>query len=82
MIYDRIENLPLYEKTLPQLAKIKELIKNSLHKDEIKKARCAWVTFKSRVTIALLKKERIGLAFYFLYVCKEIKRICGKGSPS
>ena len=55
--------------------KLKELILGSLHKEEIKKAYFENVTFKSRITIWLMKKEKIRLAFYFLYFCKELKRM-------
>ena len=54
---------------------IKELIKNSLHMEEIKKAEFKNITAKSRIAIALMKREHIKTAFYFLYFCKELKRI-------
>lgn len=57
------------------IAKLKELILGSLHKDEIKKAHFENVTAKSRIAIYLMKKQKIRLAFYFLYFCKELKRI-------
>ena len=57
------------------VGKLKELILGSLHKEEIKKAYFENVTFKSRIAISLMKKQRIGLAFYFLYFCKELKRM-------
>ncbi len=57
------------------IKKLKQLILGSLHKEEIKKAYFENVTIKSRITIWLMKKEKITLAFYFLYLCKEIKRI-------
>ena len=60
---------------------IKELIKNSLNNEEIKKAKFENITIKSRIAIFLMKKECIRLAFYFLYLCKEIKRI-RKGEKS
>ena len=60
---------------------IKELIKNSLHREEIKKAKFKNITIKSRIAIFLMKKECIKPAFYFLYLCKEIKRI-RKGEKS
>ena len=53
--------------------KIKELIENSLHKDEIAKADFENISVKSRIAIALMKKQQIRLAFYFLNVCKKIK---------
>ena len=52
-----------------------ELIKKSLHNEEIKKAYFENITIKSRIAIWLMKKEKIRLAFYFLYLCKELKRI-------
>ena len=57
--------------------KIKELIQNSLHKEEIKKARFKKITIKSRITIFLMKKQLIKTAFYFLFLAKEIKRMKG-----
>ena len=57
------------------VGKLKELILGSLHKEEIKKAYFENVTFKSRVAISLMKKQKIRLAFYFLYLCKELKRM-------
>ena len=55
--------------------KIKELTLNSIHREEIKKARFEKVSLKSRITIFLMKKKMLGLAFGFLHLCKEIKRI-------
>ena len=57
------------------IRKIKELILGSLHKEEIKKAHFNKVSLKSRVTIFLMKKKKIGLAFYFLYFCKKLKHM-------
>ena len=57
------------------VGKLKELILGSLHKEEIKKAYFENITFKSRIAISLMKKQRIGLAFYFLYFCKVLKRM-------
>ena len=57
------------------LKTMKQLIRNSLHKDEIKKACFEHITIKSRITIFLMKRQLIGLAFYFLYLCKVIKCI-------
>ena len=54
---------------------LKEFILGSLHREEIKKAHFEKITTKSRIAIFLMKKQRIGLAFYFLYLCKELKRI-------
>lgn len=57
------------------LKKLKELISGSLHKEEIQKAQFEQITMKSRIAIFLMKKQRIGLAFYFLYLCKALKRL-------
>ena len=56
---------------------IKSAILGSVHKQEIKKAYFENITFKSKITIYLLKKEQIRLAFYFLYLCKKVKDIRG-----
>ena len=55
------------------IEKIIDLIQNSLHKDEIKKARFENITLKSRIAIYLMKKQQIKLAFYFLNFCKKLK---------
>ena len=60
---------------------LRQLILNSQHKEEIKKAHFEKITKKSRITVFLMKKENIRLAFYFLYLCKAIKRI-KKGEKS
>ena len=60
---------------------LKSLILNSIHKEHISKARFQRITVKSRIAIFLMKRQWIILAFYFLYVCKEIRRI-GKGGKS
>ncbi len=62
-------------KHFSSIKKIKELIKNSLHNAEIKKARFEKITIKSKIAIFLMKREQIRLAFYFLYLCKQIKQI-------
>ena len=56
---------------------IKKAILDSIHKQEIKKAYFENITLKSKITIFLLKKEQIRLAFYFIYLCKKIKDIKG-----
>ena len=60
------------------LKTLKSLIRNSLHKEEIQKARFEKVTIKSRIAIFLMQRGMLGPAFYFLYVCKLIKRKGGK----
>ena len=57
------------------LDEIKELIKNSLHMEEIKKAEFENITAKSLIAIDLMKRKQIKSAFYFLYFCKKLKRI-------
>ncbi len=60
-----------------KISGIKNAILGSLHKEEIKKAYFENITTKSKITLFLLKKEQIRLAFYFLYLCKKIKDIKG-----
>ena len=57
------------------IRKLEELISASVHKEEIKKAYFENITIKSRIAIFLMKKQKISLAFYFLYFCKELKRM-------
>lgn len=57
------------------LKEIKRLMLTTLHKDEIKKARFTDITVKSRISIFLMKREMIRLAFCFLFLCKQIKRL-------
>lgn len=54
---------------------LKRLILNSVTKEEIPKARFGKITSKSRIAIFLIKRKCLITAFYFLYLCKEIKRI-------
>ena len=61
------------------LKEIKSLILNSINNDLIKKAEFENITSKSRIAIALMKKECIGTAFCFLYIIGKIKRILKKG---
>lgn len=58
---------------------IKENIMNSLHSEKISCAEFENITFKSRISIMLMKKKCYNLAFYFLNVCKNIKKIVKKG---
>lgn len=58
---------------------IKDLIRHSVHDEEIQKARFENLTVKSRIAIALMKRRCIRLAFYFLYGCKQIKRMRKSG---
>ena len=54
---------------------LKKLITQSLHKEEIKKARFHNITVKTRIGLFLMQKNLIGLTFYFLFLCKQIKRM-------
>ena len=58
---------------------LRDLILNSLHREEIAKANFDAITWKSRISIYLMKKQKIKAAFYFLYLCKKIKELMGKG---
>ena len=60
-----------------EIESIKRAILGSLHREEIKKAHFENITVKSKISIFLLKKEQIRLAFYFLYLCKKIKDVKG-----
>ena len=62
------------------LGEIKKLLRNSIHWEEIKKARFEHISIKSRITITLMKQGYIGLAFYFLNFCKKLKDIRKDGS--
>ena len=57
------------------IKKLKQLILGSLHKVEIQKANFKNISIKSRIAIFLMKMQKIRLAFYFLYLCKELKRM-------
>lgn len=61
------------------LDEIKSLILNSINKELIKKARFEKITSKTKIGMALMKKERIKTAFYFLYFVSKLKRMLKKG---
>lgn len=61
------------------LPNIMERIQSSVHREEIEKARFQKITVKSRIAIFLMQRNMIRSAFYFLYLCKEIKRIRKRG---
>ena len=58
---------------------IKENIENSLHNEKISCAEFESISLKSRISIFLMKKKCYRLAFYFLNLCKNIKRVLKKG---
>lgn len=61
------------------ISAIKKSIKNSLHNEKIKCAEFENISFKSRVSILLMKKNCYIAAFCFLNLCKNIKRVLKKG---
>ena len=58
---------------------IKENIINSIHGEKIPYAEFENISLKSRITIFLMKKKCYTAAFYFLNLCKNIKKILKKG---
>ena len=61
------------------LDEINDLILNSINKDLIKKAQFKNITLKTKIAVALMKKEHIKTAFYILYLSGKIKRLLKKG---
>ena len=57
------------------LGELKKLILTSVHKDEIKKAYFSNITMKTRISVFFMKRNMIRSAFYFLFLCKQIKRL-------
>jgi hypothetical protein len=60
------------------LKTLKKNILASSHRARIAAAEFENISPKSRITVALMKKERYALAFYFLYLCGIIKKILGR----
>lgn len=58
---------------------IKDNIKNSLHNEKILRAEFENISVKSRISIFLMKKKCYNTAFYFLNLCKNIKKVLKKG---
>ena len=52
---------------------LKRYISESVNRDEILKAEFGRITLKSRITVALIKKNRFRAAFRFLHFCKILK---------
>jgi glycosyltransferase involved in cell wall biosynthesis len=63
------------------IRELKRLILTSLHKEEIKKAYFSNITIKTRISVFLMKRGMIRTAFYFLFLCKQIKSL-RKGKKS
>ena len=58
---------------------IEENITNSLHEEKIQCAEFENISLKSKISIFLMKKKYYTVAFYFLNLCKNIKKILMKG---
>ncbi len=58
---------------------IKENILYSRHGEKIECAEFENISLKSRISIFLMKKKYYRIAFYFLNLCKNIKKILKKG---
>ena len=58
---------------------IKENIKNSLHSEKIKCADFENMSLKSKISVFLMKKNCYAMAFCFLNLCKNIKKVLKKG---
>ena len=58
---------------------IKENIKGSIHHEMISCAEFEKISFKSKISIYLMKKDCYKLAFCFLNLCKNIRKILKKG---
>lgn len=65
-----------YFKSVKEIA---DYINHSVHRDLIARAEFEHITPKSRIAVFLMKKMRFKTAFYFLYLCKNIKNIFKKG---
>ena len=61
------------------IKEIKDCIKHSVHKTEIKKAKFQRITKKSRIGIFFMQKGLVSTAFCFLHFCKTIRNILRKG---
>ncbi|MBR6633806.1 MAG: glycosyltransferase family 2 protein [Clostridia bacterium] len=58
---------------------IKENIANSIHREKIPLAEFDNISLKSKIAIFLMKKNCYRVAFYFLNLCKSIKKLLKKG---
>ena len=62
-----------------KIKEIKENIIGSLHNEKISCAEFENISIKSKISIFLMKKNCYTEAFYFLNLCKNIKKILKKG---
>ncbi len=58
---------------------IKDKILNSSHKERIAEAKFENISIKSKISIFLMKKNCYKMAFYFLNLCKSLKKLLKKG---
>ena len=58
---------------------LKNNIINSLHNEKIPYAEFENISVKSRIAVALMKKKLYKTAFYFLNLCRQVKRFIKKG---
>ncbi len=63
---------------LKKIGEIESIILNSEFADELTKAEFEGISIKSRISVFLLKRKQVKISFYFLYICKEIKRFLKK----
>ena len=61
------------------MQELKNNILNSVHNQKIKKADFKNISSKSRIGIFFMKRECYKTAFYFLNICKNIKKKIKKG---
>ena len=58
---------------------IKQNVINSVHNQKIERAEFGKISTKSKISIFLMKRNCYTTAFYFLNMCKNIKKILKKG---
>ncbi len=61
------------------IKEIKNNLLSSVHILKFKKAKFNRITIKSKIGIFLMKRKCIKTAFYFLNICKRIKKVLKKG---
>lgn len=62
-------------KALETLGELEDVILNSSFVAELVRAEFEGISVKSRIAIGLLKRKKIKLSFYFLYICKIVKTV-------
>lgn len=61
------------------IKELKENIFNSIHKEKIANAKFDNISIKSKISIFLMQKNCYTLLFYFLNLCKNIKKLLKRG---